>query len=66
MEGMQDPRRTDRGHILHRLEDIIIIELCMLLCNGEDFSDMEAFGDLREEWLQTFLPATHSEAYLND
>ena len=44
---MEDPRRTVGGHILHKLEDIIIIGLCTLLCNGEDFTDMEAFGELR-------------------
>ena len=56
---LEDPRRTDRGHILHKLEDIIIIGLCTLLCNGEDFADMEAFGELREEWLRTFLTLPH-------
>ena len=59
MEGIEDPRRTDRGHILHKLEDIIIIGLCTLLCNGEDFADMEAFGELREDWLRTFLTLPH-------
>lgn len=59
LEGMEDPRRTDRGHILHKLEDIIIIGLCTLLCNGEDFADMEAFGELREGWLRTFLTLPH-------
>ena len=45
---MEDPRRTVGGHILHKLEDIIIIGLCTLLCNGEDFTDMEAFGELEQ------------------
>ena len=57
--GMEDPRRTAKGHILHKLEDIIIIGLCTLLCNGEDFTDMEAFGELRKEWLKTFLELPH-------
>ena len=55
---MEDPRRTVGGHILHRLEDIII-GLYTLLCNGEDFTDMEAFGELREEWLRKFLELPH-------
>ena len=55
LSRMEDPRRTVGGHILHKLEDIIIIGLCTLLCNGEDFTDMEAFGKLREEWLRKFL-----------
>ena len=52
---IEDPRRTDRGNIRHRLEDILIIGLCTLICNGEDFADMEEFGKQREEWLRTFL-----------
>lgn len=59
LEKLEDPRRTDGRHILHKLEDIIIIGLCTLLCNGEDFTDMEAFGELREEWLRTFLELPH-------
>lgn len=38
---VEDPRRTDRGNIRHKLEDIIIIGLCTLICDGSDFSDME-------------------------
>lgn len=56
---MEDPRRTGRGHILHKLEDIIIIGLCTLVCNGKDFTDMEEFGKQREEWLQKFLELPH-------
>lgn len=52
---MEDPRRTDRGNIRHKLEDIIIIGLCTLICDGEDFADMEEFGKQREEWLRQFL-----------
>ena len=52
---MEDPRRTDRGNIRHKLEDIIVIGLCTLICNGEDFPDMEEFGKEREEWLRQFL-----------
>lgn len=51
-----DPRRTDRDHVLHKLEDILIIGLCMFVCNGSDFADMEEFGtDKREKWLKNFL-----------
>ena len=55
LEKVEDPRRTDRGNIRHRLEDILIIGLCTLICNGEDFVDMEMFGRQREGWLRTFL-----------
>ena len=52
---VKDPRRTDRGNIRHKLEDIIIIGLCTLIGNGKDFEDMEDFGKEREEWLRKFL-----------
>ncbi len=52
---MEDPRRTDRGNIRHKLEDIIIIGLCTLICDGNDFADMEEFGIQRQELLRQFL-----------
>ncbi len=56
---IEEPRRTDRGNIRHKLEDIIIIGLCTVICGGEDFPDMEEFGKEREEWLRTFLELPH-------
>lgn len=43
------------GNIRHKLSDIIIIGLCTVICGGEDYNDMEAFGLEREEWLRNFL-----------
>lgn len=59
LQGVADPRRTERGHILHKPEDIIIIGLCILVCHGEDFADREAVGELGEEWLRQFLELPH-------
>lgn len=50
-----EPRRVNRGNIQHKLEDIIIIGLCTIICGGEDYTDMETFGQEREEWLREFL-----------
>lgn len=55
IEGMTDPRRTSYGNIRHKLEDIIIIGLCTVICGGEDFADMEGFGREREDFLRKFL-----------
>lgn len=52
---IREPRRTSYGNIRHRLDDIIIIGLCTVICGGEDYNDMEEFGLEREEWLRTFL-----------
>ncbi|MCD8311199.1 MAG: ISAs1 family transposase [Firmicutes bacterium] len=55
IEGITDPRRTRYGNLRHKLEDIIIIGLCTVICKGEDFVDMEKFGKSREEFLAKFL-----------
>ena len=44
IRNISEPRRTGYGNIRHKLEDIIIIGLCTIICGGEDFADMEAFG----------------------
>jgi hypothetical protein len=51
---ISDPRRQ-WGNLRHKLEDIFVIGLAALLCNGEDFDDMEAFGQEREAELRRFL-----------
>ena len=52
---IREPRRISYGNIRHRLDDIIIIRLCTVICGGEDYNDMEEFGLEREEWLRTIL-----------
>ena len=54
LSGLTDPRRQ-YGNIRHKLEDIIAIGLCTVICGGEDFVDMEDFGREREEFLRKFL-----------
>ena len=48
-------QRRPWGNIRHKLEDILVIGLITLLCNGSDFEDMEAFGRERESDLKKFL-----------
>ena len=55
IKNISEPRRTRYGNIRHKLEDIIIIGLCTVICGGEDFVDMEEFGKSREEFLVKFL-----------
>lgn len=52
IKNIQEPRRTRYGNIRHKLEDIIIIGLCTIICGEEDFADMEAFGKSRQEYLR--------------
>lgn len=55
IKKINEPRRTGYGNIRHKLEDIIIIGLCTVICGGEDFVDMEEFGKSRREFLAKFL-----------
>lgn len=52
-EGLPDPRldRTRR----HKLVDILMIGLCSMLSGGENFTEMEFYGRIKEDWLKTFL-----------
>lgn len=52
-----DPRmeRTKK----HRLIDILFIGVCTIICGGESFTDMQDFGEAKEEWLRKFLELPH-------
>jgi predicted transposase YbfD/YdcC len=50
---LPDPR-TDRTR-KHFLVDILFIAVCTLICGGEGFTDMEEFGEAKEEWLRKYL-----------
>lgn len=48
-----DPRVT--GRCLHKLSDILMIALCTLIADGEDFEDMVVFCEEKEPLLRSFL-----------
>lgn len=50
---LPDPRvdRTRR----HRLDDILAIALCAVICGADSFEEIERFGEAREQWLRRFL-----------
>jgi predicted transposase YbfD/YdcC len=50
---LPDPRvsRTRK----HRLDDILAIALCAVVCGADSFEEIERFGDAREDWLRGFL-----------
>lgn len=55
---LPDPRRTTRNK-LHKLEDIVMITLCAVLCGFEDWVSIEDFGCENEAWLRSFLELPH-------
>ena len=57
IRDIEDPR-VERTR-LHKLEDILVIGLCGMLCGAESFEEMEQFGYAKEEWFSTFLELPH-------
>jgi hypothetical protein len=43
------------GNLRHKLADILVIGLYTIMCKSEDFTDMENFGNERENWLKIFI-----------
>jgi predicted transposase YbfD/YdcC len=54
---LPDPR-IDRSK-KHLLVDILFIAVCTIICGGEGFTDMELFGESKEEWLRKYLELPH-------
>lgn len=39
----------------HRLDDILVITLCAVICGADSFEEIARFGKARENWLKQFL-----------
>ena len=52
--GTIDDPRVERTK-LHALIDILVIAICAVVCGAEDWSDVEAFGKAKENWLKKYL-----------
>jgi predicted transposase YbfD/YdcC len=50
---LKDPRRAHRRR--HLLMDIIVIAICAVLCNCNDWQQVATFGRERHDWLKRFL-----------
>jgi predicted transposase YbfD/YdcC len=50
---LEDPRIV--GRTKHKLIDVIVIAICAIICGAKHWNQIAAFGELRKEWLQTFL-----------
>lgn len=51
--NLEDPRVDRRRR--HEFIDLLVIGICTVICGGDDFPSMEAFGKAKESWLRTFL-----------
>lgn len=52
-EGLTDPRME--GKISHNLIDIVMIAISAVLSGAESWTEIELFGQTKQEWLSTFL-----------
>jgi predicted transposase YbfD/YdcC len=50
---LEDPR--DWRGCRHELSDIVIISILAVICGAEHWTEIEAFGEAKEEWLRNFL-----------
>ena len=50
---LEDPRieRCRR----HELFDILVITICAVICDADDWTEIAAFGEAKETWFKTFL-----------
>jgi predicted transposase YbfD/YdcC len=55
--NLADPRVV--GRCDHKLLDIIIIAVCAVITGAESWVEVETFGQLKHEWLKTFLDLPH-------
>ncbi len=53
LEQINDPRREITKR--HKLIDILVIAICATVCGAEAWTEMEEFGEAKEDWLRTFL-----------
>jgi len=54
---LKDPRRRRRCR--HRLLDIIVIAICAVVANCDDWQEIELFARARLDWFRRFLPLPH-------
>ena len=50
----KDPRKNPND-CAHKLNDILMIAICTIMCGGESWEDMAFYGQEKYDWLKTFL-----------
>jgi predicted transposase YbfD/YdcC len=57
--GMQDPRRTNKGHYLYPLEEILFLCISAVLSGMDDWASVHLFGKTKLNWLRQYYPYRH-------
>ncbi|MBE3123877.1 MAG: ISAs1 family transposase [Planctomycetes bacterium] len=55
--ALDDPRVSPATR--HQLLDIVAIALCAVICGADTWVEVEAFGQAKRDWLETFLALPH-------
>lgn len=50
---IDDPRRDHQK--FHSLFDILVISICAVICGAEHWTEIEEFGEAKQEWFSSFL-----------
>jgi predicted transposase YbfD/YdcC len=50
---IDDPRREHQK--FHSLFDILVISICAVICGAEHWTELEEFGEDKQEWFASFL-----------
>ncbi len=51
---LPDPRVV--GRVLHSLPEVLLVALCAMICDCEEFADMGHFAQSQLPWLRQFIP----------
>jgi len=54
--GMKDPRRTNRGHHLYPLEEILFLSISAVISGMDDWTSISMFGRSKLMWLRQYYP----------
>jgi len=49
------PDTRQQGKVLHRLDEVLMVAFCAVLCDCDGFTDMEDFAQTQMAWLRGFL-----------
>jgi hypothetical protein len=55
---LEDPRQAHK--VKHRLDDIILLAIFAVISNAQSWTEIEAFGLAKEEWLKQYLVLENS------
>ena len=54
LAALDDPRRLSNG-TPHDFQEILVVAICAMLSDADNFEDIALWGRLKEAWLRRFL-----------